>query len=247
MERIDQTLGRIKVASADGYGVIIRRRSGPGDGWFSAEELDHGGRVQTLLLSRISGLGGPPEDHIRAEWLLESLARTVADLGGSFIVAASQLPEMSPDNVLLAAEGGLIRASGITSGECIESDRLDELADSFRAGFTRLLEPTVSWLDDNGLRPARTLWHSASDRLAQSLVWAGKAFDRPELALELTMLTVGPESPDPRLAIEIGRAEDEWGGEYHLRNTCCLAYRTPGGQICQSCPLSDSPASAKRV
>ncbi len=247
MDPLDQTLGRISTATADGYGVIVRRRDGPGEGWFSAEELDGSGRVQALLLSRISGMAGPPEDHIRAEWLLESLARTVGDLGSSFIVAAHRLPGLSPTNVLLAAEGGLVRASGIASGDYFESDRLDVLADRFRSGFLGLLEPTVEWLDGQGLRPAKTLWHSAADRLAQSLVWAGKAFDRPELALELTMLAVGPESPDSRLAIEIRRAEDDWGEQYHVRNTCCLAYRTPGGDLCQSCPLSDSAAPPGRV
>ncbi|MBN8866299.1 MAG: (2Fe-2S)-binding protein [Solirubrobacterales bacterium] len=237
MDGIDRTLGRIGVVSADGYGIIVRRRDGPGDGWFSAAELDGSGRVQALLLSRINGMAGPPEDHIRAEWLLESLARAIADLGGAFIVAAGQLPELTPENLLLAAEGGLFRATGITSSRGIESDRLEELADAFRTGFASLLEPTVAWIDGLGLRPEKTLWHAAADRLAQALVWSGKAFDRPDLALELTQLTVGPECPDPRLAIPIRRAEDEWGDEFHLRNTCCLAYRTDGGQVCQSCPL----------
>ncbi len=234
---IDRTLGRISAASADGYGIIVRKRKGPGNGWFSAAELDDSGRVQALLLSRVSGMTGPPEDHIRAEWLLESLARAVADLGGAFIVAARRLPDLSPDNVLLAAEGGLLRASGLTSDRGLESEDLNLLADRFRSGFAQLLEPTVNWLDGQGLRPAKTLWHSAADRLAQSLVWSGKAFDRPDLALDLTTLVVGPESPDPRLAIPVARAEDEWGDEYHLRSTCCLAYRTDGGQLCRSCPL----------
>ena len=243
IDGFDRTLGRIGAASADGYGIIVRRRKGPGDGWFSASELDDSGRVQALLLSRISGMAGPPEDHIRAEWLLESLARAIADLGGSFIVASGQLPDLSPGNVLLAAEGGLVRATAVTSdrgfdgGDRPDRDGLAELADRFRPGFAGLLEPTVNWLDLQGLRPAKTLWHAAADRLAQSLVWSGKAFDRPDLALELTRLTVGPESPDPRLAIPVERAEDDWGEEYHLRTTCCLAYRTAGGQLCQSCPL----------
>lgn len=237
MEGLDRTLGRISVASADGYGIIVRRRKGPGEGWFPAGELDRSGRVQALLLSRINGMAGPPEDYIRAEWLLESLARAIADLGGSFIVAAGQLPELGPENLLLAAEGGLIRATAVTSEKGIESDDLAELADAFRRGFADLLEPTIDWIDASGLRPAKTLWLSAADRLAQSLVWSGKAFDRPDLALELTRLTVGPESPDPRLAIRIERVEDDWGDEFHLRNTCCLAYRTDGGQLCQSCPL----------
>lgn len=234
---LDRTLGRISHASADGYGIIVRHRKGPGDGWFPASELDESGRLFALLLSRVSGLAGPPEDHIQAEWLLESLARGIADLGGSFIVAAKQMPDLHPANVLLAAEGGLIRATGFISSQGFASDDLPELADRFRSGFTNLLEPTVSWLDGQGLRPAKTLWQSAADRLAQSLVWSGKAFDRPELALELTELTVGPDSPDSRLRIKVERAEDDWGEEYHLRNTCCLAYRTDGGSLCQSCPL----------
>jgi hypothetical protein len=237
IEGFDRTVGRITAASADGYGIIVRRMEGAGEGWFPVSELDETGRVQALLLSRISGMAGPPEDHIRAEWLLESLARAVADLGGSFIVAARQLPDLSPGNVLLAAEGGLFRASGVQSDRGTESGDPAELADAFRRGFVDLLEPTIDWIDGRGLRPAKTLWHAAADRLAQSLVWSGKAFDRPDLALELTRLTVGPESPDPRLAIPIERAEDDWGDEYHLRNTCCLAYRTEGGQLCQSCPL----------
>ncbi|MCB0863150.1 MAG: (2Fe-2S)-binding protein [Solirubrobacterales bacterium] len=244
IEGFDRTLGRIGAASADGYGIILRRLDGPGDGWFPASELDEKGRLQALLLSRIRGMAGPPEDYIRAEWLMESLARAVADLGGSFIVAAGQLPELSTENVLLAAEGGLFRATavrsdrGIDCGERPGPEGLQELADRFRAGFTGLLEPTVAWVDGQHLRPAKTLWRSAADRLAQSLVWSGKAFDRPDLALDLTLLTVGPASPDPRLAIPVNRAEDDWGEEYHLRNTCCLAYRTEGGQLCQSCPLS---------
>lgn len=237
---LDRTLRRISAATADGYGIIIRQRDRPGEGWFPAAELDENGRVQSLLLSRISGLAGPPEDHIRAEWLLESLARALADLGGSFLVAAGQLPDLSPENVLLAAEGGLIRATGLIDTRGLESDDPADLADQFRSGFTTLLEPTVAWLDDQGLRPAKTLWQAASDRLAQSLVWSGKAFDRPDLALRLSHLTVGPESPDPRLRIELVQEEDEWGEEFHLRNTCCLAYRTPGSNLCQACPLHKS-------
>lgn len=244
MDRFDQTLGRIAAASADGYGIIVRRRQGPGEGWFPAAELDSSGAVQALLLSRISGMAGPPEDHIRAEWLLESLARAVADLAGSFAVAAHQVPELDPANVLLAAEGGLFRASGVISDDGVESGDPEVLASAIREGFIGLLAPSVEWIDGQGLRPAKTLWHAAADRLAQSLVWSGKAFDRPDLALELTRMAVGPESPDPRLAIRIERAEDDYGEEYHLRNTCCLAYRTAGGQLCQSCPLVKDRAPA---
>lgn len=247
---IDRAIGRITAAHADGYGIVVQRREGPGQGWMAAAELDGSGRVEAELIDAIQGMSGPPAEHIRAEWMLESVARAVADLAGSFAVAARGLPALDPGNVLLAAEGGLVRATAVASdrltvlaGEGEPSDggetfaSLAELADRFREGYLGLLAPTVAWIDGRGLRPAKTLWRAAADRLAQSLVWSGKAFDRPGLALELTELTVGPGCPDERLRIEIRRAEDEYGDEYHLRNTCCLAYRTEDGYVCQSCPL----------
>ena len=63
-------------------------------------------------------------DFFVASW---AEARAIADLGGSFIVAAGQLPELGPENLLLAAEGGLIRATAVTSEKGIESDDLAEL------------------------------------------------------------------------------------------------------------------------
>lgn len=236
MSEIDRAIGRITAARADGYGIIVRRRDRPGDGWFSVDELDGSGRVEATLISRISGMSGPPPEHIRAEWMVESLARALADLAGSFAVATGTLPDLSPGNLLLAAEGGLFRASGVTSDALFEGDP-EALADRFRSGFAELMGPTIEWTDGQGLRPAKTLWHAAADRLAQSLVWSGKAFDRPDLALRLTELVVGPGCTDERLRIEVRRAEDEYGDEFHLRTTCCLAYRTPDGYTCQSCPL----------
>ncbi len=233
MAEIDRAIGRITAAQADGYGIIVRRRDRPGDGWFSVAELDGSGRVEATLMSRISGMSGPPADHIRAEWMVESLARAIADLAGSFAVATRSLPDLTPENVLLAAEGGLFRATAVTSDRLFEGDPA-ALSERFRAGYLDLLRPTIEWTDGQGLRPAKTLWHAAADRLAQSLVWSGKAFDRPDLALELTELVLEPEGP---LKIPIARAEDEYGDEFHLRATCCLAYRTPDGYTCQSCPL----------
>jgi len=247
---IDATIARISRSSADGYGILVKRRKGPGDGWFAASELGPGGSAPPALLARVRGLSEPPADHIRAEWLLESLARAIADLGGSFLVGARQLPDMSPGNVLLAAEGGLIRATGMMSERItvIDSDLpvgggreeittvadWPDLADQFREGFVILLEPMVDWLDDQGLRPKKTLWHAAADRLAQSLVWSGKAFDQREFARQITERVVGG---DPRLQIPLATDEDEYGDQFHLRATCCLAYRTPEGGLCRACPL----------
>lgn len=245
---IDATLSRIGMAHADGYGLLIRRRKGPGEGWFLASELGPEGQAPAVLLANVRGMSEPPADHIRAEWLLESVARALADLGGSFLVAARRLPELSPDNVLLAAEGGLVRATGMISERMtvVEGDLAmgqngitgagswEELADLFRIGWIDLLSPLTGWLDENGLRPEKTLWHAAADRLAQSLVWSGKAFEQHEFARQVTERVTGG---DPRLEIPLETDEDEYGDRYHLRATCCLAYRTPEGSLCRACPL----------
>ena len=245
---IDETLSRIGMAHADGYGLLIRRRKGPGDGWFPATELGPSGQAPPVLLANVRGLSEPPPDHIRAEWLLESLARAVADLGGSFLVSARRLPDLDPENILLAAEGGLIRATGMVSDrmtvvegdpamgrdDVTDASRWEELADLFRIGFIDLVGPLVDWIDGKGLRPEKTLWHAAADRLAQSLIWSGKAFEDRAFARRLTERVI---EGDRRLGIRLETEEDEYGERYHLRNTCCLAYRTPEGGLCRACPL----------
>jgi hypothetical protein len=237
------------MAHADGYGLLIRRRKGPGDGWFEAGELGPGGRAPAALLANVRGLGETAADHIKAEGMLESVARALADLGGSFLISSKRLPDLSPGNVLLAAEAGLVRATGVIGEEMtvIESDPArgqdgitvvadwEELADRFRIGFTELLGPLIAWLDGQKLRPEKTLWHAAADRLAQSLIWSGKAFERHDFARQVTERVIGG---DPRLEIALETGEDDYGEAYHLRATCCLAYRTPEGGYCQSCPLN---------
>ena len=247
-EEIDRTLSRIAMATAEGFGILVRRRDRPADGWFPASELA-GNAALPALLSRVRGMNGPPEDHIRAEWMLESLARAVADLAGSFMVSSKRLPDLSPDNVLLAAEGGLIRATGVLGprmsvlpgdpAEGLEGVTVAEdwrqMADWLRAGFIGLLEPAVTWADENGLRPAKTVWHAAADRLAQSLIWSAEAFENPAFARQLAEHVI---NGDERLRIPLETAEDDYDREYHLRTTCCLAYRTPEGGLCQACPLN---------
>lgn len=239
------------MAHADGYGLLIQHRKRAGDGWFEAAELGPGRPAPPALLANVRGLGEPPPDHIKAEWMLESVARALADLGGSFLVSSNRLPELSPGNVLLAAEGGLVRATGVigermtvTEGDPASGvDGItvvagwEELADRFRIGFTELLGPLIEWLDSQKLRPEKTLWHAAADRLAQSLTWSGKAFEKHDFARQVTERVIGG---DPRLKIALEAGEDEYGERYHLRATCCLAYRTPEGGFCRACPLNRS-------
>ncbi|MGK2955901.1 MAG: IucA/IucC family C-terminal-domain containing protein [Solirubrobacterales bacterium] len=181
--------------------------------------------------------------------MLENWARAIGDLAGSFMVCHRRLPDLDPANLRLASQKGLAAATAVRTPamSALESDKeaikgvalpaadWQELADRMYDGMAGLLTPMITWIAGHGLRPEKTLWNAAADRIAQSLVWSGKAFDQREFALELTEYLLEKEGP---LSIPVEREEDEFGEQYHLRVTCCLAYRTPEGGLCRACPLA---------
>ncbi|MBK5232650.1 MAG: (2Fe-2S)-binding protein [Thermoleophilia bacterium] len=247
----DQTLARIEAARADGYGIHILRMEEPHPGWIEVEELLESDDLRTALFARVSGLSERPADHICAEWMLENWARAIGDLAGSFMVSHRRLPDLHPANLMIASQKGLAAATAVKSGamSALESDKKatkrgarpfhdwQAVADQMYEETVQLLTPMVVWIDGHGLRPEKTLWHAAADRIAQSLVWSGKAFDQRDFALELTEYLMAKDGP---LSIPVQREEDETREPYHLRVTCCLAYRTPEGGLCRACPLANT-------
>ena len=246
---IDSTLARISSATADGYGIHLLRMEEPGPGWIGVEELLASEQLMTALFAQVSGLSERPDDHICAEWMLENWARAIGDLAGSFMVCHRRLPDLNARNLLIASQKGLAAASAVRTPtmSALETDKQairggavpfrdwQALADRMYEGMVELITPLVMWIDGHGMRPEKTLWNAAADRIAQSLVWSGKAFDQREFALELTEYLMAKDGP---LSIPVERDEDETGEQYHLRVSCCLAYRTPEGGLCRACPLA---------
>jgi hypothetical protein len=246
---IDLSLARITRVRPGGLGLTLQRRSGPGDGWFSVSELVTSDGAPAVLLSRVRGMYEVPADYIRAEWLFESYARAVADLGAAFIVAERRLPDLRQANLLMAATGGLIAGTAVI-GENVTVTRSDSVADGsgisrvdgwrelareLREDFEALVEPMVEWMVRHRLRQEKTLWAAAADRMAQSVAWCGQAFDEREFARELAQELL--DRPGPIL-IPLETGVDSRGNEQHLRTTCCLAYRAAGGGLCFGCPLN---------
>jgi hypothetical protein len=246
---IDSSLARITRVRPDGLGLNLQRRPGPGEGWFRVEELIANDGAPAVLLSRVRGMYEVPDDHIRAEWLFESYARAVADLGVAFIVAERRLPVLEPENLLMASARGLIAGTAVTKADMTVTaddpaaggqgislaDDWRGLAQEFRQGFEGLVGPMVEWMDRHRLRQEKTLWTAAADRMAQSLVWCGRAFNDTGFARELARELL--DRPGP-MAIPLETGIDARGGEQHLRSTCCLAYRAAGGGLCFGCPLN---------
>jgi len=221
----------------------------PRPGWMDVEDLLESEQLMTALFAQVSGLRERPDDHICAEWMLENWARAVGDLAGSFMVSHRRLPDLNPQNLMVASQKGLAAAEAVRTPtlNALESDKQaikggavpfrdwQALADQMYEGMVELLTPMIVWIDGHGMRPEKTLWNAAADRIAQSLVWSGKAFNEREFALELTRYLMARDGP---LSIPVEREEDETGEQYHLRVSCCLAYRTPEGGLCRACPLA---------
>lgn len=235
-EAIDAYIDRIAVAEADGMRLLVERRAEPGGAWFPVSELLESDGAPAVLLSRIRGVSEVPADHIRAEWLFESYARVLGELGASLLLSAGRLPSLGPDNLLMASRNGLIagvslRSAGLGSPQPERS----AMVDSLRASLIELIGPFAAWFDRHGLRPEKTLWKSAADRIAEATLWAGRAHGESGAATDLAASLLGRPGP---LNIPLDTVVDPRGVERHRRVTCCLAYRAAGGSLCFACPIT---------
>lgn len=235
-EVIDAQIGRIAAAEADGMRLLVERRAQPGGAWFPVPELLEGDAAPAVLLSRVRGMTEVPADHIRAEWLFESYARVLGELGASFLLSAGRLPDLEPDNLLMASRNGLIAGVALRSAGFSSPDRdQGALTDSLRASLVELIAPFAAWFDRHDLRPEKTLWKSAADRIAEATLWAGRALGESDAATDLLADLLGEPGP---LNIPLETDVDPRGVERHRRVTCCLAYRAAGGSLCFACPIA---------
>ena len=231
-EVVDAAVSRIAAAEADGMRLLVERRAEPGGAWFPVAELLESDGAPAVLLARIRGMGEVPADHIRAEWLFESYARVLGELAAAFLLTEGQAPDLSSGNLLMAARNGLIAGVALRTGRMASAS---EPADRLRSDLIELIGPFVSWFDRHGLRPEKTLWKSAADRIGEAVLWAGRAFDESEAARALATELLGTSGP---LQIPLETVVDARGTERHRRVTCCLAYRATGGSLCFACPIN---------
>ncbi len=221
--------------------LLVQRRAEPGDAWFPVSELLESDGAPAVLLSRIRGMSEVPADHIRAEWLFESYVRVLGELGAAFLLSVGRLPKLSPSNLLMASRDGLIAGVALRSGLMDESvpgggaGSDYSPAESLRDSLVELIGPFAAWFDRHGLRPEKTLWMSAADRIAEATLWAGRALGESDAAEDLLAELL---SEPGRLNIELETLVDPRGIERHKRVTCCLAYRAAGGSLCFACPIA---------
>ena len=234
--RLRSALARIADARAGGYGLLVEQRSEPGDGWLAADDLvrDDGpldGMVAAV--ARGAGIDHPP---LGAEWLLEHHAWQGASLTAAAMMSG-WVPDLEPGNVLVKFKDGAIWGIALRGGAVCEVRGEEALARAGHGALVAHVSPLLDALAARRLRAARALWRGAGDRVGQAFLWCAEAFGDPARAARLATLMIAPPSP---LHVPLRTARGDDGTPYHVRASCCLYHRVPGGGLCVGCPLHRS-------
>lgn len=241
-----------------------RTGSQHGDGWISAPTLMQPESPYLIrLLEQAGVVYGTPDRQIWASFFMNSYAWLVASVSLGCYLAAERVPDLTPANVSLRFN----QDAGYAAGISFANSRFWALPDDIAAGHPdATIMPDRAALRDTlrrqiethmrDLIPAlraqasfgtRALWITVADRCAGFLFWLHQqrpdAIPRDQLVRETDALIHVPESPfnNPLTAIHTpdGCGDDPLTLQ---RGACCLNYKRPDGNYCESCPITRAAA-----
>jgi hypothetical protein len=206
-----------------------------GDGWATTADLA-GPRLHAALALCAASLGTDRLD-IQGQRLVEAVTwRLALPAAAALLDDATPLADLRADNVLVWIGDEPPGGTGIAVRDP-EPHGTAELEPIRELLAREHLAPLIEAVTTATQRPSRALWRSADDRLAAAITWiaqmtgkAGRAFELLEGKAELRSLDLGTYE----LLL-------------HVREGCCLYYRTPIAVKCFSCPLLDDDARRRLV
>jgi hypothetical protein len=205
-----------------------------GDGWATTSELAGPGLEAALALCATS-LHTDRRD-IQGQRLVEVVTWRLAVPAAAAVLSDADLPDLSAGNVLVwigdeppDGNGIAVRSPASRPGADLEQVR------SLLA--REHLAPLIEAVSHATKRPRRALWRSMDDRLAAAIAWIAQMTD--STARALTLLDGRAELR----TLDLGTHELL----LHVREGCCLYYRTPVAVKCFSCPLLDDDARRRLV
>ena len=140
------------------------------------------------------------------------------------LINDTPLPDLAPDNVRAVDRRRAARRQRPQAAR--PANR------ATRRDLDAHLEPLIAAVNAATKRPAKALWRAAKDRQDGAIAWIAettnqrpRAFELLEHNAELRMLDLGTHEM-----------------LLHVREGCCLYYRTPANVKCFSCPLLDDEA-----
>lgn len=205
-----------------------------GDGWATTAELAGPGLEAALALCGAS-LGTDRPD-IQGQRLIEVVTWRLAVPAAAALISDTALADLSADNVLVWIGDEPPDGNGIAVRS--PAMRGDADLEQVRSLLAREhLAPLIEAVNHATKRPRRALWRSADDRLAAAIAWIAQMTGADARAFALL------EGKAELRSLDLGTHEML----LHVREGCCLYYRTPVAVKCFSCPLLDDDARRQLV
>jgi hypothetical protein len=185
-------------------------------GWATTAELA-GPRLRDALETCGASLETDRPD-IQGQRLVEVVTWLLAVPAATALINDTPLPDLSPDNVELWIGDEPPGGNGLKL--------LDERTSS-EAHLDAHLEPLIAAVNAATKRPVTALWRAAKDRQDGAIAWIAETTNQRPRAFELL-----EDKAEVRM-LDLGTHELL----LHVREGCCLYYRTPANVKCFSCPL----------
>ena len=187
-------------------------------GWATTADLA-GPRLQDALATCGASLQTDRPD-IQGQRLVEVVTWLLAVPVATALIDDTPLPDLAPDNVQLWI-----------GDEPPEGNGLKLLAPrtAHEAHLDAHLAPLIAAVNAATKRPAKALWRAAKDRQDGAIAWVAEISNQRERAFTLL-----EDKAQVRL-LDLGTHEML----LHVREGCCLYYRTPANVKCFTCPLLD--------
>jgi hypothetical protein len=237
----------------------------PGGDWVRVDQLTTSGRLVALLEAAATcwrggrrGAGGVV--------LVAQVARAVLGYPLAGLLLADRAPDISPDNVWLRWQDGLVReatlrraTTAVLAGspdaghpDAVRLFGMRTLDDWTASRAAAALAPTVEAVREHGRVSRRVLWGTVIDAvfLVSTAVAKDSGIDTHAAweRAERFVTVLGRYAPLPNARPRaFPLAYDGFSGVWPVRTSCCFFYKSePDSPFCGTCPLEDDTRRAER-
>ncbi|WP_028063429.1 (2Fe-2S)-binding protein [Solirubrobacter soli] len=187
------------------------------DGWATTAELA-GPRLHDALKACGDSLNTDRPD-IQGQRLVEVVTWVLAEPIATALINDEPLPDLHPDHVeFWIGEDMRIRRHAEATFDGAPDEHI-----------TAHLTPLIEAVNATTKRPTKALWRAVKDRTDGAIAWIAETTGKRQRAFELLHDRAELRMLDLRTHEML----------LHVREGCCLYYRTPANVKCFGCPLLD--------
>lgn len=238
-ETLTRAAGQIEYFSAS--------QGNPPEGWLRASEVVSNPDAVRQILSQVLAVYEMDDRQIGASFLVLGYFWAPMLAALACYTLERRLPDLSPDTVAFDLNGGVrftsARFCALPDDPAArhadveilpDRDALrDRLVHQFEHEHAEPFFETLRSVAPYGINGMRANY---IDRLVSAIIWISNSLGDPEIARREVPAFVSRMSQKSRAGI-IELRHDGQHGIYQQRSGCCLNYRLPGKEKCDTCPL----------